>query len=75
MDKLDEELEAILREADLPHCQGAVERVREDIDIAKDRAADTAALKLPKGEAIALVNAARQILTRFRSAGSRSFPF
>lgn len=69
MDALDAEIAAILKEFDLPTDADAIERVREDVDIAREAARDTAALKLPRAKALDFVNAAKLIIRTAKEYG------
>lgn len=69
MDELDTEIAAILQQSDLPTDADAIERVREDVDIAREAARDTAALKLPRDRAIDFVNAAKLVIRIAREYG------
>jgi len=62
MDELDHRIRAVLAGANLPETDWAVARLREDVAFAAECARDTAALRLTKGDAIKLENAAKCIL-------------
>lgn len=72
MDELDAEIAAILEQFGLPSDDWAIERVREDVEIAQEAVRNTAALKLPKQEAIDFVNAAKLMLRIARKYGLAS---
>lgn len=69
MSDLNERIAAILVQFTLPSDQWSIERVREDVEIAQEAARDTAALKLPKQEAIDFVNAAKLMLRTAQAYG------
>jgi hypothetical protein len=69
VDELDAKIAAVLARLDLPTDATAVERVREDVDIALEAARETAALKLPRGEAVDFVNAAKLMIRIARDHG------
>jgi hypothetical protein len=72
VDELDSKIATILARFDLPADAAAIERVREDVDIALDAARETAALKLPKDAAIDFVNAVKLIIRIARDYGLAS---
>lgn len=69
MDEIDSTIAGILARFDLPADAAAIQRVREDVDIALDGARETAALKLPTDTAIDFVNAAKRVIRIARDYG------